>query len=65
MRELKALSPLLRVVYPSHERDLLAPADLIAMSGAFDEIQIGRSPDAVDGDVARHQFEGFSILVPA
>jgi glyoxylase-like metal-dependent hydrolase (beta-lactamase superfamily II) len=65
MRMLKALSPQLRVVYPSHERDLLAPAELVAMSDAFDEIQIGRSPTSVEGDVARHQFERFSILVPA
>jgi glyoxylase-like metal-dependent hydrolase (beta-lactamase superfamily II) len=65
MRGLKALSPSLRVVYPSHERNLLAPGTLASMSEALDAIQAGRSADSVDGEVARHRFHGFSILVPA
>jgi glyoxylase-like metal-dependent hydrolase (beta-lactamase superfamily II) len=65
MRMLADLAPSLRTVYPSHNDSPMAPALLPRMSVALDEIAAGRPADAVTDDVARHLFDGFSVLVPA
>ncbi len=62
---LAALTPTLREVHASHGETPFDPVLLPRMRDALEAIVAGRSPDAVEGDAASHQFEGFSVLVPA
>ena len=64
-RRLGALEPEIRNVYPSHNERRLEPAILGRVDRAFREVADGRRPDAIEGEVARHRFDGFSILRPA
>jgi glyoxylase-like metal-dependent hydrolase (beta-lactamase superfamily II) len=65
MALLADLAPSLRTVYPSHCLSPMSPALLPAMRDALEAIAAGRPSDEVDGDRARHLFDGFSVLVPA
>jgi len=65
MRVLAELTPSLRVVYPSHNASPMEPALLPRMREALDGIAGGRKADEVRDGVARHVFDGFSVLVPA
>lgn len=65
MRRLAALAPSLKSVHGSHTGHTMAPAMLISMSEAFDEIDAGRAPDRLGAELATFLFEGFSVLRPA
>jgi glyoxylase-like metal-dependent hydrolase (beta-lactamase superfamily II) len=65
MDALAALAPTLRVVYPAHGPTPIDPALLTPMRDAIAAVASGRAPDAVEGDVARHEFDGFSVLTRA
>jgi hypothetical protein len=41
------------------------PALLPAMRDALGEILAGRQPEQTDGNVASHEFDGFSVLTDA
>lgn len=64
MRTLANLASDLRVCYPSHDASPMDPALLPAMADALDGVAAGRSPNETTAGVARHQFAGFSVLVP-
>ena len=65
MAMLADLAPSLRVAYPCHNDSPMDPALLPMMRAALDAIAAGRSPDQIDGDIAEHLYDGFSVLVPA
>jgi glyoxylase-like metal-dependent hydrolase (beta-lactamase superfamily II) len=65
MTTLAELVPDLEYVHPSHNSDSMPPEMLIAMRDALDAIATGRQPEFDDGDQARHDFSGFSVLVPS
>ena len=62
---LGALEPMIRNVYASHNDRRLDPSILGRVVRAFADIADGREPDAIESDVARHEFDGFSVLRPA
>ena len=58
------LAPLAREVdraYPAHDASPMDPALLPLMRDALDAVAGGRSPDAIDGDILIHTFNGFSV----
>ena len=61
---LGALQAVTRNVYPSHNARRLEPEILGCVDRAFREVAHGRVADVVEGNVARHRFDGFSILRP-
>jgi glyoxylase-like metal-dependent hydrolase (beta-lactamase superfamily II) len=65
MAMLAGLAPSLRVVYPAHDETPMDPALLPRMAAALEEIAAGRAPNSTAAGVARHEFEGFAVLVPA
>lgn len=65
LTRLALLTPVLRTVYPSHGPSPMEPALLPVMRDAVGEILNGRSPDRIDGNVARHEYDGFSVLTAA
>lgn len=60
---LAALAPALRVVYPAHGPTPIEPAILRPMRDAVAAVAAGRRPDGIDGGIARHEFDGFAVLV--
>jgi glyoxylase-like metal-dependent hydrolase (beta-lactamase superfamily II) len=65
LRALAELAPTLRVVYPAHGESPIEPSLLPRMADALDAIAAGRPADAIQGDVAWHEFDRFSVLVAA
>ena len=65
MARLAALAPALRVVYSCHGPSPMDPALLPRMRDALDAVAAGRPADGVGDGVARHNFDGFAVLVPA
>jgi glyoxylase-like metal-dependent hydrolase (beta-lactamase superfamily II) len=65
MRILADLAPSLKVAYPSHNESPMDPRLLPKMSAALDEVAAGRTADSIDGGVAKHLYDGFSVLVPS
>lgn len=66
LERLATLTPVLRSVYPCHGPSPIAPAMLPAMRDAIVAILGGRPPDGKRSEtVAEHEFDGFSVLVPA
>ncbi len=65
LTRLALLEPVLRTVYPSHCASPMDPALLPAMRDAVGDILGGRQPDRLDGGVAHHEFDGFSVLTAA
>jgi glyoxylase-like metal-dependent hydrolase (beta-lactamase superfamily II) len=65
LRFLASLAPTLMVVFPSHNASAMEAALLPAMADALDAIAGGRAADEVGDGVARHRFDGFSVLVRA
>ena len=65
MARLAELAPVLRTVYPSHDGSPMSPALLPRMRDALDAVAAGRAPDAVQGGVAFHTFDGFGVRVRA
>lgn len=65
MKTLADLAPSPRVAYPSHGPSPIDPALFPQMSEALDQVADGRRPDGIEGGVAGHLFDGFSVLVPA
>lgn len=63
LTRLTDLGDAVRKVYPSHNSATMPVALLPAMRDALDAIAAGRRPDAVEGAVARHEFDGFAALV--
>lgn len=61
---LAALKPAPRAIYSAHGVCPMDPALLPAMRDSMTQVVAGRTPDAVDGDVATHDFGDFSILAP-
>jgi len=64
MTRLAKLAPSLASVLPSHNDTPMDPRILLPMRDGLDAIALGRSPDLVDGNVASHTFDAFSVLVP-
>ncbi|HEU0115913.1 MAG TPA: MBL fold metallo-hydrolase [Thermomicrobiales bacterium] len=62
---LAALAPALRVVYPAHGPIPIAPSILRPMRDGVAAVAAGRRPEAIDDGIARHQFDGFGVLVRA
>jgi glyoxylase-like metal-dependent hydrolase (beta-lactamase superfamily II) len=62
LTQLALLTPVLRTVYPSHGPSPMDPRLLPVMRDAVGEILNGRQPDRIDGKVARHEYDGFSVL---
>lgn len=65
MRRLASLAPSLRSVHGSHADPTMPAEKLVAMSAAFDQIDAGRAPDRIEGALATHLFNGFSVLRPS
>jgi glyoxylase-like metal-dependent hydrolase (beta-lactamase superfamily II) len=65
LTRLALLTPVLRTVYPSHCASPMDPDLLLAMRDAVGEILGGRQPDRIDGEVAHHEYDGFSVLTDA
>lgn len=65
MTMLADLSGSLRTVYPAHGESPIDPALLPRMAAALDAVARGRAPDHVDGGIATHTYQEFSVLVPA
>ncbi len=65
MAMLAELAPQLKAVYGSHNTSPFAPELLLRMRDGMEAVAAGRQPDEMVGDVARHEFQGFSILVDA
>jgi glyoxylase-like metal-dependent hydrolase (beta-lactamase superfamily II) len=63
MDALAALAPALRVVYPAHGPTPIEPAMLRPMRDAIAAVAAGRRPDGIQGGIARHDFDGFGVLV--
>ena len=59
------LAPSLEAVFPSHNVARIEPALLIAMRDGIEAVTAGRAPETMRDSVARHRFNGFSILVDA
>lgn len=64
MAMLAELAPSLRAAYASHCAGPMHPALLPRMRDALVEIAAGRAPESVTDEYARHEFDGFSVLVP-
>ncbi|MDP9356082.1 MAG: hypothetical protein M3R02_12520, partial [Chloroflexota bacterium] len=47
--------------YPAHNASPMDPALLPLMRDALEAVEEGRAPDAMDGDVLIHRFDGFSV----
>lgn len=62
LTRLALLAPVLRTVYPSHCASPMEPSLLPTMRDAVGEILAGRRPNRIDGGVAHHEFDGFSVL---
>jgi glyoxylase-like metal-dependent hydrolase (beta-lactamase superfamily II) len=62
---LAELAPTLKTLYPSHNAAPISPGFLPKMRDGLEFVVVGRAPERVDGPVARHEFDGFSILVDA
>ncbi len=65
LASLAELTPALTAVYPSHNAAPITPALLPLMRDGLEAIVAGRTPERVDGAVARHAFPDFSMLVDA
>jgi len=65
LTRLALLTPVLRTVYPSHGASPMEPALLPAMRDAVGDILGGRQADRIHGEIARHEFEGFTVLTDA
>lgn len=57
-----SLEPAPRAIFPAHGPSWMDPTLLRPMREAMALVMAGRPPDAVDGDVASHDFGEFSIL---
>ncbi len=64
LRRLAELADDVDVVYPSHNRVPLAPADVQAMHKAYEEIFEGREPDESTADYDVYAFGEFSFWMP-
>ena len=64
LRKLAELAAEVDVVYPSHNRVPLAPADVMAMHEAYEEIYGGREPDERQEDCDIYDFGEFSFWMP-
>jgi glyoxylase-like metal-dependent hydrolase (beta-lactamase superfamily II) len=64
LRRLAELAQDVDVVYPSHNRVPLAPADVVAMHDAYEEIFSGREPDERRDTCDVHDFGEFSFWMP-
>ena len=65
MNRLAALEPTPRVCYPSHGLSPMDPALQPRMRDALAAIARGRLPEEIEDEVARHVFDGFSVLLGA
>lgn len=65
LARLASLEPELDWLYPSHNRRPIPASYLAPMAAAMAEVVTGRLPDEAVPDRHIHQFDGFSILVPA
>lgn len=63
LRRLAELAGSLTAVYPSHDSYPLPPRFLRDVHAGYEEVWVGREPDAVAGGVVRHQFAGFAVLL--
>ncbi len=62
------LAPLAQDVdraYPAHNASPMDPALLPLMRDALDAVAAGRAPDAMDGTILIHRFDGFSVWLTA
>jgi glyoxylase-like metal-dependent hydrolase (beta-lactamase superfamily II) len=64
LRRLAVLADDVDVVYPSHNRVPLTPADVKAMHNAYEEIFEGRKPDESTDDYDVYEFGDFSFWMP-
>jgi hypothetical protein len=64
LRLLSELSELVDVVYPSHNRVPLAPAEVRAMHAAYEEVWAGRPPSSSDDQKDTFEFGDFSFWLP-
>ena len=68
LRVVSALANDLDAIYPAHGPSPLAPADMLAIRDAYDEVWDGRPPERqetlYDYPVAIHDFGAFSFLLP-
>ena len=64
LRRLAELADDVDVVYPSHNRVPLAPADVQAMHHSYEEIFDGRKPDESTDDYDAYDFGDFSFWLP-
>lgn len=52
-------------VFPSHNAARIEPGMLVAMRDGLEAIAAGKPPESVDGGLATHRFDGFSVLIDA
>ncbi len=65
MRRLAELAQYVDRVYPAHNASPMDPGLLPLMRDALDAVATGRPPDAMDGNVLIHRFDGFSVWLTA
>lgn len=63
LQRLAALAPDLRAVYPAHDASPIEPALLPAMADGIADVISGLKPSSREGDMARYDFNGFTLQV--
>lgn len=68
LRRVVAVLDVVETVYPAHGPAPIEPGDIVAIQQAFEEVWLGRPPDAerslLGYDVTAYEFGEFSFLLP-
>jgi glyoxylase-like metal-dependent hydrolase (beta-lactamase superfamily II) len=63
MRQLAALAPELRIIYPSHNESPMSPDLLVSIDKGFDRIVAREAEVLIETEYRRYDFDGFSVFL--